>query len=171
MYVRTAPRRVRFEKNTRRALYEFGGKKIKMKIAGITTNARLFVWTGAVLVLVCAGAPGLAQSGGPYTLQWSTLDGGGGTSTGGPYTLTGTTGQPDAGAMSGHKFELLGGFWTGGPLCIVDFEQFAGFAEYWLHSGGESPADLDGDLDVDSADLERFVIEWLYPCPYNWPLR
>lgn len=124
-----------------------------------------------VLVPVCTGASVLAQSGGPYTLEWSTIDGGGGTSTGGPYTLTGTIGQPDAGAMSGHTFELLGGFWTGGPLCIVDFGQFAKFAEYWLQGDGASPANLDGDLDVDAADLERFVAEWLYPCPYDWPLR
>ncbi len=112
-----------------------------------------------------------AQSGGDYALIWSTIDGGGGTSAGGSYTLTGTIGQPDAGAMSGHTFELLGGFWTGGPLCIVDFEQFAKFAEFWLQGAGASPANLDGDLDVDAADLERFVTEWLYPCPYDWPLR
>ena len=142
-----------------------------MKIIGITTTARLLLWTAVVLVLVCACAPGLAQSGGPYTLEWSTVDGGGGTSTGGPYTLTGTIGQPDAGAMSGHTFELLGGLWTGGPLCIVDFAQFAKFAEYWLQGDGASPANLDGDQDVDAADLERFVFEWLYPCPYDWPLR
>jgi hypothetical protein len=48
---------------------------------------------------------------GQFSLDWSTIDGGGGTSTGGVYTVTGTIGQPDAGAMSGGSFTLQGGFW------------------------------------------------------------
>ena len=46
-----------------------------------------------------------------YTIDWWTIDGGGGTSTNGPYSLTGTIGQPDAGVMSGGGFTLVGGFW------------------------------------------------------------
>jgi hypothetical protein len=46
-----------------------------------------------------------------YSIDWSTIDGGGGASTGGVYTVTGTIGQPDAGAMSGGSFTLQGGFW------------------------------------------------------------
>jgi hypothetical protein len=49
---------------------------------------------------------------GQYSLDWSTIDGGGGTSTGGVYSVTGTIGQPDAGAMSGGNFTLTGGFWS-----------------------------------------------------------
>jgi hypothetical protein len=48
---------------------------------------------------------------GQYSLDWSTTDGGGGTSTGGVYSVTGTIGQPDAGKMSGGNFTLHGGFW------------------------------------------------------------
>ena len=121
-----------------------------------------------VLVLVCSAS---AQSGGPYVLEWSTIDGGGGTSSGGPYTLSGTIGQPDAGAMSGGDYELLGGFWPGGPLCLVELQDYARFAEHWLDSGSGLPGDLDGDLDVDFADLKLFVDEWLYSCPYDWPLK
>jgi hypothetical protein len=46
-----------------------------------------------------------------YTIDWSTIDGGGGTSTGGVYTVSGTIGQPDAGTMSGGTYTLSGGFW------------------------------------------------------------
>src|SRR5882762_3251591 len=46
-----------------------------------------------------------------YSIDWSTIDGGGGTSTGGVYTVSGTIGQPDAGRMSGGNFTLDGGFW------------------------------------------------------------
>ena len=56
---------------------------------------------------LCASAAWAAD----YSLDWSTLDGGGGTSTGGVYSVSGTIGQPDAGAMSGGSFTLVGGFW------------------------------------------------------------
>ncbi len=46
-----------------------------------------------------------------YSIEWSTIDGGGGTSTGGVYAVSGTIGQPDAGRMSGGSFTLDGGFW------------------------------------------------------------
>jgi hypothetical protein len=46
-----------------------------------------------------------------YSIDWSTVDGGGGTSTGGVYTVSSTIGQPDAGRMSGGNFTLDGGFW------------------------------------------------------------
>lgn len=58
--------------------------------------------------------PVLAQ----YSIDWSTMDGGGGTSTGGDYSLSGTAGQPDAGTMSGGEFVLTGGFWS--VLAVVE---------------------------------------------------
>lgn len=63
-----------------------------------------------------------------FTLDWFTLDGGGGTSTGGVYSVTGTIGQPDAGpVMTGGSFSVTGGFWAlpvvvqtpGAPLLTV----------------------------------------------------
>jgi hypothetical protein len=48
-----------------------------------------------------------------FAIQWSTIDGGGGTSSGGAYTLSGTIGQPDAGTLSGGSYTLEGGFWPG----------------------------------------------------------
>jgi hypothetical protein len=47
-----------------------------------------------------------------YSIDWSTIDGGGGTSTGGVYSVSGTIGQPDAGTMSGGNYSLTGGFWS-----------------------------------------------------------
>jgi hypothetical protein len=46
-----------------------------------------------------------------YSIDWFTVDGGGGTSTGGVYSVSGTIGQPDAGKMSGGNYTLDGGFW------------------------------------------------------------
>ena len=54
-----------------------------------------------------------------YNLDWSTIDGGGGTSTGGAYAVSGTIGQPDTGRLTGGNYTLAGGFWSviqqGGP--------------------------------------------------------
>jgi len=62
-----------------------------------------------------------------YTIDWYSIDGGGGTSTNSQYSLSGTIGQPDAGHMSGGSFTLDGGFWgivaavqtPGGPALRV----------------------------------------------------
>jgi hypothetical protein len=60
-------------------------------------------------MLLIAAIPATAQTN--YTIDWFTMDGGGGTCTNGVYTLSGTLGQPDAGTMSGGNFTLHGGFW------------------------------------------------------------
>jgi hypothetical protein len=76
----------------------------KMKSAFIATAACLF-W---------AGTKALAQTGGGYSLTWSTIDSGGGSSAGGAISISGTIGQPDAGpVLNGGPFSLLGGFWSG----------------------------------------------------------
>jgi len=50
----------------------------------------------------------------PFEIKWSTIDGGGGTSTGGVYAVSGTIGQPDASQqiMTGGDYSLTGGFWA-----------------------------------------------------------
>ena len=129
----------------------------------------------AFIMLMAMGflmtVPALGQSGGDYILTWSTINGGGGQSSGGQYVLTGTIGQPDAGHSEDGNYELLGGFWPGGPLCFVEFDDFARFADYWLETGSDFPADLDSDKDVDLYDLQRFADIWLCHCPYGWQLR
>lgn len=75
-------------------------------------------------VSVLAPASLLAQS---YSIDWHTIDGGGGTSTGGVYSVSGTIGQPDAGqTMTGGNYSLTGGFWAlyavqteGAPLLSI----------------------------------------------------
>ena len=48
-----------------------------------------------------------------YSVDWSKLAGGGGTSTGGVYAVSGTIGQPDAsGAMTNGQYSVTGGFWV-----------------------------------------------------------
>jgi hypothetical protein len=48
-----------------------------------------------------------------YSVDWFTIDGGGGTSTGGVYSVSGTIGQADAGGpMTNGQFSVTGGFWV-----------------------------------------------------------
>lgn len=46
-----------------------------------------------------------------YSIDWFTIDGGGGDSSGGGYSVSGTIGQSDAGTMTGGNFSVNGGFW------------------------------------------------------------
>lgn len=62
-------------------------------------------------LLALAGA-GLLLQAGDFTLDWWTVDAGGGTSTGGVYAVRGTIGQPDAGTLAGGDYPLTGGFWS-----------------------------------------------------------
>ena len=68
---------------------------------------KTFIQIFVALVLVTNAAR--AQ----YSIDWFTIDGGGGTSGGGAYTLNGTIGQTDAGTLSGGGYTLEGGFWPG----------------------------------------------------------
>jgi hypothetical protein len=74
-----------------------------------------------------------------YSIDWHTIDGGGGTSTGGVFSVSGTIGQPDAGpAMSGGDFSLTGGFWSllsvvqtpGAPLLSIE-QSPGGVRVFW----------------------------------------
>ena len=62
----------------------------------------VFAFVG--LAACCASAQNV-------TINWYSIDGGGGTSTGGVYTIQGTIGQSDAGVLSGGGYSLVGGFW------------------------------------------------------------
>src|SRR6185503_11802568 len=71
-------------------------------------GASLVLGCWCLVLLLCLAAH--AQT---YSIDWSTIDGGGGTSTGGVYSISGTIGQPDAGpTMSGGNFSVDGGFWS-----------------------------------------------------------
>ena len=94
--------------------------KTQLEMANRNVIGALCGLCGLWLAATC----GLAQN---YSIDWSTIDGGGGTSTGGVYTVSGTIGQPDAGAMSGGTYTLQGGFWgliaaiqtPGAPLLTI----------------------------------------------------
>ena len=63
------------------------------------------------LVLLCAWLLPMLARAQSYSIDWFTIDGGGGTSTGGVYAVSGTIDQPDAGTMSGSNYSIDGSFW------------------------------------------------------------
>jgi hypothetical protein len=80
----------------------------------------------ALLLATFLSKPATASA--QYSITWSTIDGGGGTSTGGVYSVSGTIGQPDAGAaMTNGQYSVTGGFWalptaiqvTGAPTLTI----------------------------------------------------
>jgi hypothetical protein len=94
-------------------------------------------WTFGALCLLTAGLclPAAAQ----FSIDWHTIDGGGGTSTGGIYSVSVTIGQPDAGALlSGGNYTLQGGFWCiqavqtpGAPLLFIARTTTNTVAVFW----------------------------------------
>ena len=52
-----------------------------------------------------------------FSIDWYTMDGGGGYSSGENFELEGTIGQHDAGVSSGGDFVLTGGFWNFSVIC------------------------------------------------------
>ena len=81
----------------------------------------------AVALLLIGSAPAVrAQRDSGYTLDWWTVDGGGGSSTAvGHYALDGTAGQPDPGpTLYGTNYQLEGGFWSGGLSGVSWFDVY-----------------------------------------------
>ena len=63
-----------------------------------------------ILVGLLTPAATQAQS---YSIDWSKIAGGGGTSTGGVYAVSGTIGQHDAGGpLTNGPYSVTGGFWV-----------------------------------------------------------
>ena len=128
--------------------------------------------TRTPMIIAILGVTALAAAAGPaadWTVDWRTIDGGGGTSTGGRWTLSGTIGQPDAGpSMTGGVWTVAGGYWTApaAPTCLGDTDGngvvniddivnvILDFGTNGLGNGG----DVDGSGVVDIDDVVIVVL-------------
>ena len=81
------------------------------KSAGAPAQSKTWRSVAAALCLFASTLSSQAQA---FTVDWFTLDGGGGSCTGGVFAVSGTIGQLDAHAqpMTGGAFSLAGGFWS-----------------------------------------------------------
>ena len=95
--------------------------------AGFVLRPSFGLWPSCFVILALSILSATAQT---YSIDWSKVSSGGGTSTGGVYAVTGTIGQHDAGTtMSGGNYSLTGGFWSflslvqtpGAPLLSIRF--------------------------------------------------
>jgi len=87
-------------------------KNQKCRIKKISPSTGLIRWWYYFLILYSTLC--LRVVGQSYSVDWFTIDGGGGTSTGAVYSVSGTIGQPDASqqTMTGGSFSISGGFWA-----------------------------------------------------------
>ncbi len=118
----------------------------------------------------------LAFSSIPFTIPWSTIDGGGGRTSGGPFTINGTIGQWDAGQLlAGGSFTIVGGYWALPPACPGDVngDRMVGLADVaevtscWAQPAScNLAADLDLSGSIGLADLAVVVNNWAASCPF-----
>ena len=129
--------------------------KIVKEAYQLTLEMRLKTLILSVVLLVPAMIR--AQS---YSIDWYTIDGGGGTSASGQYSLSGTIGQPDAGlAMTGGNYSVNGGFWA-----FATAIQIVGSPTLFIVPSGAGQATLSW-----SPDPGGFVLqETLSVSPTNW---
>jgi hypothetical protein len=80
------------------------------------------------LFTICLVLAAMAVQAQNYSIDWYSIDGGGGSSSGSGFSITGTIGQPDASRSSGGNYAVDGGFWgiisaiqaPGGPFLRVE---------------------------------------------------
>jgi len=85
--------------------------------------------------------------------------------------MTGELGHSGPGAMASENYGMTSPLAAAGIICIIEFDDFARFAQYWLYTGSDMPADLYEDNMVNFEDMRELADLWLFSCPYEWPLR
>jgi len=106
-------------------------------------------------------AAALSASAQNYSIDWYTIDGGGGTSSGGPYTLSGTIGQPDAGLHTGGNYTLVGGFW--GAFAV----QQVGAPTLYIRPAGSGQVTISWEPNTPGFSLQESIDLGLAPAGWN----
>jgi hypothetical protein len=132
-------------------------------------------WCPVLLAaLILLAPPGAAQSAGgtagagALTIDWHTIDAGGGVASGSDLVMSGTIGQPDPVALAGADLKLTGGFWPGhgsGPFtCAADLtgDGVVAVSDLLILLGawGTPGGDVTGDGATDVADLLALLAAW-----------
>lgn len=106
-----------------------------------------------------------------FSIDWFSIDGGGGQMTGETFSLVGTIAQADADRAGGAAFDEQGGFMGGvGAACRADFDQngliepadISLLVNRWFGSlqQGTLEADVDTNEIMEPADVSLFVQIW-----------
>ncbi len=114
--------------NGQRADERKDGHECSKGAPGISLSPGERAGVRAGVSLLCLLLLSLSAHAQTYSIDWFTIDGGGGTSTGGVYAVSGTIGQPDAGTpLTNGQYSVTGGFWAlpiavqtvGAPLLTI----------------------------------------------------
>ncbi len=89
-------------------LMRLAGTRSRLQGNGIMRTTR-YALLGAAVMSLAVNRGALATE---FSIDWYTVDGGGGYSSGPFFELEGTIGQPDTGPLINNAFELYGGFWN-----------------------------------------------------------
>ena len=137
----------------------------------------------ATLIIAAAIlAPGRAQAQEDFSVNWHTIDCGGGPSTGEEWVIVATIAQPDAGSMvgpeTGESFAITGGFWAlTGAACYANCDNSAGVPLLTANdftcfvnafAAGSPSANCDGSTQaptLTSNDFVCFVNAYAVGCP------
>lgn len=104
-----------------------GRKLPASSVKGAGGLAQSKTWR-SLIAASCFVAAALSSQAQSLSIDWFTIDGGGGTSSGGAFAVSGTVGQADANTqtLTGGNFSLAGGFWSlfavqtpGAPLLSI----------------------------------------------------
>jgi hypothetical protein len=122
---------------------------------------------------VGAALSAAASASAQLSINWCTIDGGGGTSAGGVYTLSGTIAQPDAGTLGNASLQCNGGYWSVPlqPSCYADCDQsgslnvndFVCFQSRFAGANSYADCDQSGTLNVN--DFVCFQARFAAGCP------
>ncbi len=143
-----------------RNVLQRGGDKSPVKIGDKSPHSKVsasVLWPAMAIVFLATLCGAHAQT---YSIDWHTIDGGGGTSAGGVFSVSGTVGQPDAGGpLSGGVYSLTGGYWAL-PVAV----QTPGAPRLTIVRFGPGQARVSW-----TPDLPGFVLqETLSLAPANW---
>ncbi len=135
-------------------------------------SSKTVIRQGAILFLaacVVVALPVCGRANEGYDLSRETISARA-ESSGGEYELVVKVGTPDKVKMSGGEYEMVVSLEPEPPLGDITLKAFADFAVQWLGTEGSFTGDLDGDNDVDLADLSIFLEQWLEGYPSDWHL-
>ncbi|MFG0284394.1 MAG: GC-type dockerin domain-anchored protein [Phycisphaerales bacterium JB039] len=136
----------------------------------MTPTHRIAKQTSILLAVFAASATAAAQ---PLTIEWSSIDAGGGVSTGGAYAVRAVIGQPDTQLGAAAAYEIRAGFLAAAtdagcyPDCdgsgALDFFDFLCFQNAF--ATGKPAADCDASGVLDFFDFLCFQNEFAGGCP------
>lgn len=113
-----------------------------------------------------------------FSIDWSTIDSGGGPVNGGTFAINGSIGQHDASApVAGGTFAISPGYWqsTPPPACPGDFNtdglrNTSDLVSFLSNFGqtvppGNPVGDFNNDNVINTSDLVAFLSVFGVPCP------